>query len=91
LACDREASIAQFIEILSPGGTSVFVRCSSIERVEVSNSLGPDAVAPPETPIRVVLRERGEKLLAYGCSVLDILHGIHRDDAFLDSRGEPPT
>lgn len=82
--------MAQFIELLLPGGQSAFVRCASIERVEVGGALGPADIAPPDNPIRVVLRDGGPKLTAYGCSVLDILHGIHRDDAFLDSRADAP-
>ena len=80
-------TVAQFIELLSPGGLSIFIRCASIERVEAPGSMPPDQVAPPNAPIHIIVREGREKLTAYGCSVLDILHGIHRDDCFLDSRG----
>lgn len=83
--------MAQFIELLSPGGVSVFLRCNSIERVEASGNTPPDKIAPPDEPIRVVLREGRATLQAYGCSVLDILHAIHRDDVFLDSRREDVT
>ena len=82
--------MAQFIELISPGGLSIFVRCASIERVEAAGNLPPDQIASPETLIHVVLREGKEKLPIYGCSVLEILHGIHRDDCFLDSRGDTP-
>ena len=79
--------MAQFIELMVPGGTSVFIRCASIERVEAPGNLTADQIAPPEVPIKLVFRDGKERLSAYGCSVLDILHGIHRDDVFLDSRG----
>lgn len=81
--------MAQFIELLTPGGVSVFIRCSSIESVETAQHLAADAIAPPETPLKISLRDSPRTLMAYGCSVLDILHGVHRDDCFLDSRGEP--
>lgn len=83
--------MAQFIELLSPGGISVFIRCAAIERVETQGMLPPDQIASPSEPIRVVLRESRDKLTTYGCSVLDILHGIHRDDCFLDSRSDAPS
>lgn len=82
--------MAQFIELLSPGGVSIYIRCSAIERVETNGSLGADKIAPPDAPIRVVVRDTKDVLSVFGCCVLDILHGIHRDDCFLDSRGDAP-
>lgn len=83
--------MAQFIELLSPGRLSVFVRCGSIDRVEAPENMKPTDIASPETPLRVVFRDGGVRMSVYGCSVLDILHGIHRDDCFLDSRtGDAP-
>lgn len=79
--------MAQFIELLSPGGLSVFIRCSAVERVEAPGSLPADKIAPPDAPIFIVVRDSKDRLSIFGCSVLDILHGIHRDDVFLDSRG----
>lgn len=84
--------MAQFIELLSPGGLSVFIRCASIERILAPGSMPPDKIASPQEPLHIIVREGREVLSAYGCSVLDILHGIHRDDCFLDSRsGDSPS
>lgn len=82
--------MAQFIELLGTGGVTHFVRCSSIERVEATDNLAAEAVAPPDAPLIIVLREGRERLPVYGCTVLDVLHGIHRDDCSLASfRAEP--
>ena len=80
--------MAQFIELMMPGGNYAYVRCASIERVEAAGMLDPKAVAPPDNPLKVVLREGKEKLTVYGCSVIDILYGIHRDDVPLARTGD---
>lgn len=84
--------MAQFIELQVPGAKFAYVRCSSIERVECSNHLTREDIAPPDNPIIVVVREGNgvAKLEVFGCTVLDILFGIHRDGDFLDSRDKSP-
>jgi hypothetical protein len=89
LASDWEfAIVAQFIELAVPGGSFAYIRCSCIERVECSGSLTREDIAPPDNPLRLILRDQKEKLTVYGCSVLDILHGIHQDGVFLNARDE---
>ena len=78
--------MAQFIELYSPGQIKVYIRCSAIERVEVDANLPSGDLASPNKPISLILRESQTRLDVYGCSVMDILHGIHRDDVFLDPR-----
>lgn len=80
--------MAQFVELLIPGERRAYIRCSAIERVETDSSLEASAIAPPDNPVTLVLRDTQKELYVFGCSVLDILHAIHRDDVFLDPRGE---
>ena len=83
--------MAQFIELQTPGAKFAYVRCAAIERVECSGALTREDIAPPDNPLIVVVREGSgvAKLQVYGCTVLDILHGIHQDGVFLNSRDEP--
>jgi hypothetical protein len=80
--------MAQFIELQVPGGKFAYVRCAAIERVECSGIMTREDIASPEHPLIVVVREGHgvAKIQVYGCSVLDILHGIHQDGIFLNAR-----
>lgn len=82
--------MAQFIELRVKGRRAfVYVRCNSIVRVEAPDNLKPEDLAHPDQPINIVVRyaDQVDTLSVYACSVLEILHGIARDDCFLDPRG----
>lgn len=77
--------MAQFLQALSEGNRSVYVRCSAIERVEAEGQ-DTNEIAPPDRPILIFLRDFIWPISVYGCAVIHILHGIHRDDVFVDMR-----
>ena len=80
--------MAQFIELQVPGASFAYVRCNTIRRVECAGSLTRSDIAPPDNPLKLFLANEPLPLTVYGCSIGDILHGIHQDDVFLNSRDE---